>query len=139
MSGEFLNIVEEDKVTYGKINSYKDLVVWQRSMELVKEIYFVTSTMPESEKFGLTSQIRRASVSIASNIAEGWGIGVTGNYIQHLKISFGSLCEVETQLLLIERLNYLNQEKLFKANTVLLETSKMLKSLIVSLEKQRKN
>ncbi|MBI3133880.1 MAG: four helix bundle protein [Bacteroidetes bacterium] len=137
MKDEFLDIVEETNISYGKINSYKDLLVWQKGMELVKHIYSITSLMPEDEKFGLTSQIRRSAVSVPSNIAEGWGVAVTGRYIHHLKISFGSLCEVETQLTLIENLNYLPKESLSESKSSLQETSKMLRSLIASLERKR--
>lgn len=134
-----INIYEEPKSTYGNINSYKDLLVWQKSMVLVKQVYLVTSQMPESEKFGLTSQIRRASVSVPSNIAEGWGIAITGNYIHHLKISLGSICEIETQLLIIESLDYIASEKLDLIKSLHIEVSKMLKSLILKLEQQGKN
>lgn len=139
MESEFASIVQELRVNYGKVNSYKDLLVWQRSIELVQQIYTLTSNMPESEKFGLTNQIRRASVSVASNIAEGWGVAVTGNYIHHLKIAFGLLCEVETQLVLIEKLNFISLDELSKPKNTLIETSKMLKSLILSLERNNKN
>lgn len=139
MSDNFEGIVEELKVNYGKVNSYKDLLVWHRSMELVEQIYTATTNMPENEKFGLTNQVRRASGSVASNIAEGWGVAVTGNYIHHLKIAFGSLCEVETQLLLIEKLSFVSVDELSKPKNTLIETSKMLKSLIISLERNKKN
>jgi four helix bundle protein len=139
MQNEFFDIVEDNKFSYGKITSYKDLVVWQRSIELVKQIYFITGSMPDAEKFGLTSQIRRAAISVSSNIAEGWGLSVTGNYLHHLKISFGSLCEVETQLIIIEELNLIDKNELKNVKETLLETSKMLKGLIISLEKQIKN
>lgn len=128
------SVLREPRMEYGKVNSYKDLVVWQNSIELVSQIYSLTQSMPEGERFGLTSQIRRASVSVASNIAEGWGIQVTGNYLHHLKISFGSLCEVETQLILIENLNLLNHQDTSSAKSNLVEVSKMLRSLIKSLE-----
>lgn len=83
-----------------QIKSYKELIVWQKSMVLVSDIYKVSASFPDSEKFGLTSQMRRASVSIPSNIAEGWGRLSRKNYIQFLRISRGSLFELETQLLI---------------------------------------
>ena len=80
------------------LKSYKELIVWQKSMTLVKELYKLTESFPENEKFGLTSQMRRASISIPSNIAEGWGRLSRINYIQFLRISRGSLFELETQI-----------------------------------------
>jgi len=134
MEENVLNILEEGKNTYGKINSFKDLVVWRRSLEMTKAIYVMTKQLPESEKFGLVSQIRRASVSVSSNIAEGWGVSITGNYLHHLRIAYSSLCEVETQLIIIEELNLVAQSELIESKNLLSETSKMLKSLILSLE-----
>jgi len=112
------------------IRSFKDLIVWQRSMELAVRIYRITKKLPASERFGLTSQLRRASVSIPSNIAEGYGRQSTGYYRQFLSISRGSLMEVETQINICERLKYLtlpDTENIFKEIT---EISKMLTSLI---------
>lgn len=132
--------VEEGKPIYNKeIKSFKDLIVWQRGMELVKAIYIATRNMPEDERFGLTSQIRRAAVSVPCNIAEGWGRDTTGNYIQHLRIANGSLCEVDTQVMLIESLAFLEKLKLDKSKTLVEETGRMLRSLISVLEKQKKN
>ena len=132
--------VEEGKMIYKKdIKSFKDLIVWQRGMELVKAIYIATREMPEDERFGLTSQIRRAAVSVPCNIAEGWGRDTTGNYIQHLRIANGSLCEVDTQVLLIEMLEFLEKSKLDKSKNLVEETGRMLRSLISVLEKQKKN
>jgi four helix bundle protein len=88
------------------VKSYKDLLVWQRSMELCVEVYRMTSTFPDSEKFGLTNQLRRATVSVASNIAEGYGRASTGEYIQFLGHSRGSIYEVNTQLLISQKLNF---------------------------------
>lgn len=112
------------------IRSFKDLIVWQRSMDLAVRIYRTTQKLPASERFGLTSQLRRASVSIPSNIAEGYGRQSTGYYRQFLSISRGSLMEVETQINICERLKYLAQsdtEDIFKE---IIEISKMLTSLI---------
>jgi four helix bundle protein len=116
------------------IRSFKDLLVWQRSMELVVRIYRITQKLPASEQFGLTSQLRRAAVSVPSNIAEGYGRQSTGNYRQFLSISRGSLMEIETQIDICERLNYLVQpdtENIFKEIT---EISKMLTSLISKIK-----
>jgi four helix bundle protein len=88
------------------VKSYKDLLVWQRSMELCVEVYRMTSTFPDSEKYGLTNQLRRATVSVASNIAEGYGRASTGEYIQFLGHSRGSIYEVNAQLLIAQELNF---------------------------------
>lgn len=114
------------------LKTYKELIVWQKSIDLVKELYALSSTFPENEKFGLTSQIRRASISIPSNIAEGWGRFSRPNYIQFLRISRGSLFEVETQLIIAKELNYINDCE--TAEGLLKEISSMLNSLIKKLE-----
>lgn len=86
-----------------KINSYKDLIVWQKSMDLVEDIYKLTARLPSSEKFGLSSQMRRAAVSVPSNIAEGYKRNNSGEYIQFCGVSAGSLAELETQLYVTSR------------------------------------
>ena len=86
--------------TRARIRSYRDLVVWQRGMTLVRETYELTLTFPRDERFGLTAQLRRATVSVPANIAEGHGRVHLGDYIHHLSIAQGSLCEIETLLLL---------------------------------------
>ncbi len=103
-------------------------------MTLVKEVYLLTATLPEAEKFGLVSQMRRASVSIPSNIAEGWGRLSRKNYIQFLRIARGSLFELETQLLIIKELNYIKDCE--KEKDLIIEISKMLNSLIRKLEEK---
>lgn len=112
------------------IRSFKDLIVWQRSMDLAVRIYRITQKLPASEQFGLTSQLRRASVSIPSNIAEGYGRQSTGNYRQFLSISRGSLMEMETQINICERLKYLAQSDTGDIFKEIIEISKMLTSLI---------
>jgi four helix bundle protein len=86
------------------IKSYRDLTVWQKAIELVIKIYALTDKFPTEERFGLTSQMRRAAVSIPSNIAEGNFRRSTKDYVQFLKIAFGSGAELETQLEIIKRL-----------------------------------
>ena len=88
------------------LKSYRDLLVWQKAMELTIEIYRFSSDFPKSEVYGLTSQLRRAGVSVPSNIAEGYGRGSRKEYVQFLCISQGSLKELETQVILAQRLNY---------------------------------
>jgi len=89
------------------IRSYRDLRVWQQSMDLAQAIYQVTRTFPDTERYGLISQLRRAAASVPSNIAEGHTRSL-GDYIRHLLISNGSLAEVETQLILSQRLGILS-------------------------------
>jgi four helix bundle protein len=90
-----------------RLKSYKELEVWKASMDFVVEIYKITEAFPGTERYGLISQIRRSSVSIPSNIAEGAGRKNTGEFIQFLYVSNGSLSEVETQLEIAKRLNYI--------------------------------
>lgn len=120
-----------------KINSYKDLIVWQKAIELCEMVYLVTQQYHRSELYGLTSQTRRCSVSIPSNIAEGFQRNHKAEYIQFLYISFGSGAELETQLLIASRVGYLKQEKFKKLNSLLIEVMKMLNSLISKLEARR--
>jgi len=93
------------------IKTFKDLLVWQQAMDLVETIYLLTKTFPKEEMYGLTSQIRRAAVSIPANIAEGNGRQSRNEYIRFLSIANGSLKELETHILIAERLNFLTKEK----------------------------
>lgn len=94
----------------GEIKSYRDLIVWQKSMKLVTEIYEATKTFPREEVYGLTSQIRRCAISIPSNIAEGYGRNSTGDYIRFLQIAVGSIFELQTQIEISANLKYLSAE-----------------------------
>src|SRR5262245_28277605 len=94
------------------IRSYRDLRVWQMAMDLTVQVYQITESFPTYERFGLTAQLRRAAVSIASNIAEGHGRSTRGEYLQHISIARGSTMEVEVQLLVGERLEYADAETL---------------------------
>lgn len=116
------------------IESYKDLIVWQKSMDLAELVYQVTETLPSSENFGLKSQIRRAAISIPSNIAEGYGRQSSGSYKQFLMIARGSLLELETQIELSVRLKYLHKEKVSNIESCIVEISKMLTSLISKIK-----
>ena len=115
------------------IRSYSDLIVWQKSMQLITLIYKLTATFPREEMFGLTSQIRRAMISIPANIAEGQARNSTGEFRQFLGIARGSLAESETLIILSTNLNYLTKEnsEILLANCT--EISKMLVGLIKSL------
>ncbi len=114
--------------------AFQDLTVWQRAMEMTVSIYGLTKTFPKDELYGLTSQLRRASVSVASNIAEGRGRGTEGEFRQFLGIAQGSIYEVQTQLLVARQLKMGNEALLQKAEALCIETSKMLGALIQSLK-----
>ena len=92
------------------METHKDLRVWQQSIEMVTSIYLMTQSFPKEETFGLVSQLRRASVSVPSNIAEGYARGTDKEKLHFLRISSGSMSEVETQLLLSLNLGYIDQE-----------------------------
>jgi four helix bundle protein len=117
-----------------KENAYRKLEVWQRGMDLVVEVYRLTETLPAQEKFGLTSQIQRAAVSIPANIAEGYGRTHRGDYLRHLSIARGSLMELETHLTLCVRLNMLERDSVIPVWQITQETGKKLTALIRSLK-----
>jgi four helix bundle protein len=114
--------------------SYRDLDVWALSMDLAVKLYRTTSVFPASELYGMTTQIRRASVSIPANIAEGYGRETTAYFIQFLRVSQGSVKELETHLLLAERVGLISPEnaKLLLADTD--RIARMLRNLIRSLQ-----
>ena len=114
------------------MKSYKELIVWQKSVEFCTFIYKITETFSKFELYGLTSQIRRFAVSIPSNIAEGHSRGHKG-YIQFLKIAFGSGAELETQLRIALQIKFLNTDNFEELNSKLEEIMKMLNKLISSL------
>ncbi len=116
------------------LKSYKDLKVWQRTYEFCLEVYRVSKTFPREEVYGLTSQIRRAALSVPCNIAEGYGRKTKKEYIQALYIAYGSQCELETQIRLSGDLGYLKREDLERLKSTLGDTERMLKALIRSLE-----
>jgi len=115
------------------IKTYKDLLIWQKSVEFVVAIYHETQNFPKSELFGLTSQIRRAAVAIPSNIAEGYARGHTKEYMQFLNIAYASGAECETQLILSHRIGYLTQQKYEILHNQLDEVNRMIFSLIRKL------
>ncbi len=116
------------------IKSYKDLIVWQKSVELCVEVYKVTESYPNSELYGLTLQTRKSAVSVPSNIAEGQKRGHKAEYIQFLQVSFGSGAELETQLLIANKIGYLSSKDYKRLTTVLDEVMKMLSGLLRSLK-----
>lgn len=117
-----------------KIQSYKELIAWQKAMEVSILIYKLTDNFPKSEIFSLSNQLRRAAVSIPSNIAEGWARKGLGEYIQFLYIAYGSASEVETQLILSKKLNFGNNTEYEKIEFVLTEVQKLLYVLIKKLK-----
>ncbi|WP_277110323.1 four helix bundle protein [Chryseobacterium taklimakanense] len=118
-----------------KIRSHKDLQVWQEAMVLVTEIYRLSENFPESEKFGLTSQIRRSAISIPSNIAEGFARKGNKELIQFLYISIGSLSELETQYEIAKNLNYIKEAKEITDKIIFIRI--MLSNLIKSIKNKQ--
>jgi four helix bundle protein len=115
--------------------SFRDLIVWQRTIQLTVAIYKLTSSFPDSERFGLTNQLRRASVSVASNIAEGYGRSTRGEYLLFLGHARGSNCEVETQLVIAEALEFGSKEARRSAEGLCDEIGRMLVSMMKKLKK----
>ena len=115
------------------MNDYRDLIVWQKAMKLVEEVYLLTRLLPDDELYVLSNQLRRAVISIPSNIAEGFGRNSTKDNIRFLRIAHGSKCETETQLFICVRLGYFSQSQITAALSLCEETGKMLNSLISKL------
>lgn len=110
-----------------KVKTFRDLICWQRSMEWAEKVYLLSKSFPDSERFGLTGQIRRAVVSVLSNIAEGFGRSSTQ---QHLQIAQGSLFEVETQLDLAERLELIVGNEVSAAHDFAREVERLLRAMM---------
>ncbi len=119
------------------IKSYRDLIVWQKALILVSAIYKISEAFPAREMYGLTSQIRRAAVSIPSNIAEGQARQHTGEFVHFLHIALGSLAEVDTQLELAVEMDFTSREQIGTCNQQIEEIRKMLHVLIRSLPDRR--
>ncbi|MGO9317214.1 MAG: four helix bundle protein [Terracidiphilus sp.] len=115
--------------------SFRDLIVWQRAIQLTVAIYKLTSSFPDSERFGLTNQLRRASVSVASNIAEGYGRSTKGEYLLFLGHARGSNCEVETQLVIAESLGFGSKEARLSAEGLCDEIGRMLVAMMKKLKR----
>ena len=120
-----------------KASSYKDLITWQKGILLVKHIYKLTSIFPGEEKFGLISQLRRAAVSVPSNIAEGQARRTTGDFIHFISNAEGSVAEVETQLIIVVELSFCSQAQAETCFSVNDELRRMLNALRRSLESKR--
>jgi four helix bundle protein len=117
-----------------KVNSYRDLKVWQLSMRLVEEVYVLTGQFPKAEVYGLSSQLQRSAVSVPSNIAEGHARDSTKEYLRFISISLGSLAELETQFYLAQRLNYIAENCLTNILEITSEVGRMLRGLQKSLK-----
>ena len=125
---------ETDRTRF--ISNYRDLDVWKEGMALTAHIYRSTADFPREELYGLTSQMRRASVSVPSNIAEGYGRETTGAFIQFLRIAQGSLKELETLVELSSQLGFVTADTFNLLNPKIVQLSKMLRGLIRSLERR---
>ena len=117
------------------IRTYRDLVVWQKSMELVKLVYQVCHKLPGTERFGMISQLQRAAVSIPSNIAEGWGRETKNFFLTFLRVAKGSLAELDTLTIIARDLNYIESDIFEQLNNKSEEISRMLNALIRSIGK----
>ena len=116
------------------MKNYKELIVWQKGIELAVEIYRIIDLFPSKEKYALSNQMQRATISISSNIAEGWGRGTIKEYIYFLHIARGSLMELETQLIIAFRLKYIDQNNYNKVSDLIKSIAMMLNKLISKLK-----
>lgn len=118
------------------VTSFRDLEAWQKAMDLVASVYQATRGMPKEEIYGLTSQMRRAAVSIPSNIAEGHARRTTGEYLNQLSAARGSLMELNTQLEITQRLEMLTPEALEPVQSLAATTGRLLNGLMTALERR---
>ncbi len=119
----------------GEINSYKELLIWQKGMQIAELTYSLASDFPNDEIYSLTNQVKRSCVSVPSNIAEGYGRSSTLSYMNFIKISRGSLYELETQLILAKRLNFIANDTLYDSIISLIaEEGKMINTLLNKLK-----
>ncbi len=116
------------------VQSYRELIAWQKAMDLVVQTYRVTLGWPRNELYGLTNQVRRASVSVPANIAEGQGRSSTKEFLHHLSIAHGSLREVETHLLISQRLGYTDESTCNVVLSQASEVGRILQGLMKSLQ-----
>ena len=119
--------------------SYRDLVVWQKSMQLVTDVYRMTECFPKSEMFGLCSQLKRAVISVPSNIAEGQGRDSVKEFLHHLSIAYGSLTETETQIQIAANLKFIPQAQADVLTGKCAEVGRLLNGLLRSLKKRTDN
>ena len=123
------SVIPQDRKNRG----FKDLLAWQRSMQLVRSVYELTAQFPIAERFGLSGQMRRAAISVPSNIAEGYGRVTTGEFKQFLGHARGSCAEVETQLMIAKDLNFGSHETIDDAERLCFEASRLLTGLLRAL------
>ena len=116
-----------------RLKTYRELIVWQKSMDAAKEVYSLVKRLPKEELFALSDQMRRAVVSIPSNIAEGYGRGSDTEFARFLKIALGSLSELETQLILCTYIGYLKEDDIKQVMNILDEIGKMTNSILCKL------
>ncbi|RAR51005.1 four helix bundle protein [Flavobacterium lacus] len=120
------------------MSTFKDLLIWQKAMNFVTKIYQSTRLFPKDEQFGLTSQIRRSSISIPSNIAEGYGREGNNDYLRFLNIALSSLFELQTQLEIAKNINYLNEQEFNILYEDLRELERMLVAFIKKIKDRNK-
>ncbi|MEJ2655731.1 MAG: four helix bundle protein [Desulfobacterales bacterium] len=122
-----------------KINSYLDLQVWKKAMDLVVMCYQITTTFPKNETYGLSSQVQRAAVSVPANIAQGRQRYRDKEFLQHLSIAYGSLAELETHIHIAGRLNYIFKDHIDKILELTTVVGKMLNGLRKSIENRNES
>jgi len=120
-----------------KVRTYRDLEVWQVAYDLCRQVYQVTARFPKPETYGLVSQLRRAAVSVPSNIAEGMGRRSTPEFLRSLRIAYGSNCELETQLLLARDLGYVDSATYERLRQMAASVERMMSALDRALRKRR--
>lgn len=118
------------------IKTYKDLLIWQKGIALVKAVYLLCETLPQQELFGLQSQMKRAAISVPVNIAEGYGRNYTQNYLKHLRIARGSVLELETHLIISNELKMIGNQWYENVQGLITEENKMLNAFIKSVSKK---
>jgi len=115
------------------VKTYRELIAWQKATDLAVHVYQITKDFPRAEQYGLTNQMRRAAVSVSSNIAEGQGRGSTNDFRRFLAIAYGSLQEVETQIIIAQRLGYLGNDATDEILALCAETGRIINGLSRSL------
>jgi four helix bundle protein len=119
------------------IRSFRDLVAWQKAMDLCQEVYHLTQSYPADERFGLVAQMRRAAVSVPSNIAEGYRRRSRRDYVRFLNMALGSLCELETQVILAIRLGFTSGDDMAASMTLVRDVDRLLSGLIRAVRLSR--
>ena len=136
LSRDFADWRKDSRLT---VRGFRDLVAWQRSVDLVEHIYRITGGWPKAEIYGLTNQIRRAAVSVPANIAEGQGRSSRKEFAHHVAIAYGSLCEVETHVIIANRLAYIDSETCDDLIVQTTDVARPLHGLMQSLQKPMAN